>query len=293
MLVERELSTQLLDVPTHNLLPPSPCTSLNGVSSRSTQDSVACGPGYYSLQGEPLCTPCPAGSRCPQARDSPITCDPGYYRFVPVWSFKRHATGMVASMVPARNKYSFVHTHMVQLPFTVAVTHRVCLIRIPGASAFISPGHCIILSSSFFSVTSTPLSSALVLPLLAIPLFVPPTQRITRAAPKRPPTAPPAPRDTSAMTRRPRPSLARSDTTAAEGLRSARLVSRGTAAPRPPSAQPPPVRSAPKELIATPREPSSSARREPTVSCWVFPSSNKLVLSCLNKGRGSALRMAC
>lgn len=42
----------------------------------------ACGPGYYSLLGEPLCTTCPAGYRCPLAKDSPITCDPGYYRHV-------------------------------------------------------------------------------------------------------------------------------------------------------------------------------------------------------------------
>lgn len=40
-----------------------------------------CGLGYYSLQGEPLCTPCPAGYRCPQTQDSPIACDPGYYRY--------------------------------------------------------------------------------------------------------------------------------------------------------------------------------------------------------------------
>lgn len=52
------------------------------ISSRSTEDSTACGLGYYSLQGEPLCTPCPAGYRCPQARDSPIACDPGYYRYI-------------------------------------------------------------------------------------------------------------------------------------------------------------------------------------------------------------------
>lgn len=50
-------------------------------SSTSTAQMTACGEGYYSLLGAPLCTACPAGYRCPLADDSPIACDPGYYRY--------------------------------------------------------------------------------------------------------------------------------------------------------------------------------------------------------------------
>ena len=40
-----------------------------------------CGEGYYSLLSDPTCTACPAGYRCPQVDNDPISCDPGYYRY--------------------------------------------------------------------------------------------------------------------------------------------------------------------------------------------------------------------
>ncbi|CAN0436270.1 unnamed protein product, partial [Ectocarpus sp. 12 AP-2014] len=58
------------------------CRYFRAYISTSTNQMEACGPGYFSLLGEPLCTTCPAGYRCPLAKDSPIACDPGYYRYV-------------------------------------------------------------------------------------------------------------------------------------------------------------------------------------------------------------------
>lgn len=283
---------------TRNLLPPLACTSLNDISSRSTQDSVPCGLGYYSLQGEPLCTPCPAGYRCPQARDSPIACDPGYYRYIssgtppswlPIWS--QHVNDLLTHACRVRR---------CSLPSLILPPRRGCHIRFARASALISSVFFIIFSTFCFLrhfspptrdpfPLSPPHLSSPRWPFLT-PCYLPSTrpdatQRITWAALKRRPTAPPARRDTSATTPSPRPSLVRSGTTAVEGLRSARPVSRGTAAPRPPSAQLLPVRSAPKERIVIPRGPSSSARLEPTVSCWRYLSPpNRLALSCPNRG---------
>ena len=56
-----------------------PCRAVH--SSTATADMDPCGEGYYSLLGDPTCTACPAGYRCPQTDDDPIACDPGYYRY--------------------------------------------------------------------------------------------------------------------------------------------------------------------------------------------------------------------
>lgn len=69
-------------------------------SSTSSDAMSACGEGYYSEIGEPSCTRCPAGHYCPQADAGPISCLPGYYRyvFVPIWSLKMLCRGVAGSL---------------------------------------------------------------------------------------------------------------------------------------------------------------------------------------------------
>lgn len=172
--VTRVFSPASRDTETQSCSPVGLYTTPQPNSSRSTEDSTPCGLGYYSLQGEPLCTPCPAGYRCPQARDSPIACDPGYYRCIssgtpPLW---------FPNNVPARK--SLVHARtlnfraaVVQFPFTVIATTT----WLPHSCFVRSASVCPICHDTY--VELVPLPSTVISPLRLFP----PSPRRTRLPP--------------------------------------------------------------------------------------------------------------